>query len=394
MKLDRRDLLLSGPAAILGFQIAEALRAQDTGAPPVDPKVVDFWVNQVRLPASSVVGGAATRGRKPSGPEVGDYGREPLFLFHDSKQGALLTQDQVGPDRLLASGNTNVTIQLRRMRLNDEDDAKFKEYSSGGIYLDLAQAPAPTGGSGGGFEELASSVFSAVFPLAAKSGGSGKKNNAKGGGGTAGKQGSRPTAGGGTPSKGGPTAAAGAAGGGTALPLQQAKQAQSISLPNGGGRHSFACFAKDRRKTLFGKFVDVFSELTSAAGSYLPMLSLPAVAVSSLTAVRSLVANLQAHGENQQWIMMSAPIDVATTKAAAQDAPDALRLPAGDYVLIPKEHSDAFKPQLDQLKVLDGFLVPKDAKALDVYDAYAKAAPGVTYITVSVGVQAAKSKTG
>ena len=177
------------------------------------------------------------------------------------------------------------------------------------------------------------------------------------------------------------------------MPLQQAKQATSISLPNGAGRTSFACFAKDRKKTLFGKFIDVFGELAASPMlSYLPMLSLPAVGASTLNAVRSLVANLQAHGENQQWIMMSTPTDVATTQAAAQSTPDALRLPPGNYVLIPKEQSDAIKTQLDKLKVLDGFLVPKEAKALDVYDAYPSAAPGVSYITLSVGVQAQAAK--
>jgi len=116
-----------------------------------------------------------------------------------------------------------------------------------------------------------------------------------------------------------------------------------------------------------------------------------------LNAVRSLVGNLQAHGENQQWIMMSPPIDVATTKESAQSSPDALRLRPGSYVLIPKSHSDAIKGQLDQLKVMDGFLVPKSTKSpLEVYDAYPSAAPGVSYITLSVGVQpqASKSKGG
>ncbi len=154
--------------------------------------------------------------------------------------------------------------------------------------------------------------------------------------------------------------------------MQQAKQAQSISLPGGVGKHSFACFAKDKRKTLFGQFVDVFAQLASSPMlSYLPMLSLPAVGVQTVNAVRSLVGNLQAHGQNQQWIMMSPPLDVATTQEGVQGAPDALRLRTGSYVLVPKEHSDALKAaQMDKLKVMDGFLVPNDAKTLDVYDRY------------------------
>jgi hypothetical protein len=87
-------------------------------------------------------------------------------------------------------------------------------------------------------------------------------------------------------------------------------------------------------------------------------------------------------------------MDVVATKQGLQSSPDAMRLRAGNYVAIPKEHSDAIKSQLDKLKVMDGFLVPKDAKALDVYDAYPSAAPGVSYITLTVGVQASKTKAG
>jgi hypothetical protein len=377
MKFDRRDLLLSGPAALFGFQIAEALRAQGQSSAPVDSKVIDFWVHGMGVPANTVVGGARTRGRQANGPSVSDYGREPLFLHHDAKENALLTPDQIAPDKLAATGPTSVTFQLVRMRLNDADNTKFKDYSSGGIYVDLAQtASAASTGVMPEIETLASSVFSAIFPQSGKGGGSstGKKSG----------KGNQFL-----PSPQSPSSGAGA----TAVPLQQAKQATSISLPNGAGRTSFACFAKDRKKTLFGKFIDVFGELAASPMlSYLPMLSLPAVGASTLNAVRSLVANLQAHGENQQWIMMSTPTDVATTQAAAQSTPDALRLPPGNYVLIPKEQSDAIKTQLDKLKVLDGFLVPKEAKALDVYDAYPSAAPGVSYITLSVGVQAQAAK--
>jgi hypothetical protein len=281
------------------------------------------------------------------------------------------------------------------MRLNDADNTKFKDYSSGGIYVDMQQTAAASTSLMADVENIASSVFSAIFPSGGKSS-SGKSTPS---GKTGGSDGTTTT----TTKKSGkggnqflPTPQAASGAGATAVPLQQAKQAQSISLPNGSGRTSFACFAKDRKKTLFGKFVDVFGELAASPMlSYLPMLSLPAVGVSTLNSVRSLVANLQAHGQNQQWIMMSSPIDVATTKPAAQSAPDALRLPAGNYVLIPKEHSDAMKNQLDKLKVLDGFLVPKEAKSLDVYDAYPSAAQGVSYITLSVGVQAAaKGKAG
>jgi hypothetical protein len=379
MKLDRRDLLLSGPAALFGFQFAETLRAQAQSAAPVDPNVVNFWVRGMGVPSNTVVGAERTRGRQAAGPSVSDYGREPMFLHHDPKEGSLLTPDQITPDRLSSSPATNVTFQLVRMRLNDADNAKFKDYTSGGIYVDMQQTATPAGSAMQDVENIASSVFSAMFHQGDAKSGSSSSSGKKGKG-----MQFLPT----------PQASSSAAGG-AAVPLQQAKQAQSVSLTNGAGRSSFACFAKDRRKTLFGKFVDVFGELAASPMlSYLPMLSLPAVGVSTLNSVRSLVANLQAHGQNQQWIMMSTPTDFVTTQSAAQVAPDALRLPAGNYVLIPKEQSSAIKDQLAKLKVLDGFLVPKEAKALDVYDAYPSAAPGVSYITMSVSVAASKGKAG
>ena len=387
MNVNRRDLLLGGPAAFFGINFAEILAAQAQTQTPVDNDVVNFWVRSMGVPANTVIGGERTRGRQPSGPSTSDFGREPLFLHHDPQQGKLITTDQIAPDKLLTATDTEVTFQLVRMRLNQDDDAKFRSYSSGGIYIDLQQGATQTQTAsstsmGQDLGNMATSLFSAIFPStktgksaagkAAKSGASGAKK----------AEGGQPQA----------NPAAVKAAGTVSVPLQQAKQAQSISLPGGTGRTSFACFAKDKRKTLFGQFVDVFGQLAASPMlSYLPMLSLPAVGISALNAVRSLVANLQAHGENQQWILMSPPLDVTTTQSGAQSNPDALRLPAGNYIVIPKENSDAMKAvSMDNVKLLDGFLVPKDATALDVYDAYQSTAPGVSYITISVGVQPSK----
>jgi hypothetical protein len=386
MDVKRRDLLLGGPAAFFGLNFAEILQAQSSA--PVDTSVVNFWVDRMRVPANTLIGGERTRGRRPNTPQTSDLGREPLFLHHDTKQGKLITTDQITPDRLLSTNDTDVTFQLVRMRLNQDDDAKFRSYSSGGIYVDLSQGGIETQTSSSpsmtqDLETMASSLFSAIFPSGGEKLSGGKNSKTASSGSNAKKPAESASA-----PQSIPLAKAATA----SVPLQQAKQAQSISLPGGVGRTSFACFAKDKRKTLFGQFVDVFGQLASSPMlSYLPMLSLPAVGISTLNAVRSLVGNLQAHGENQQWIMMSPPTDVVTTQNAAQSNPNALRLPAGNYVVIPKENSDAMKSaSMDNLKILDGFLVPKEATALDVYDAYQSAAPGVSYITISVGVQPSK----
>jgi len=389
MSVNRRNFLWEAPASIFGFsQLAELAMAQSSQQPAaIDSHVVDFWVNSMGLPANMVVGGEKTRGRQPSGPGGDNFGREPLFLHHDLKKGSLITTDQIDPAQMVSGADVNLSFQMVRMRLNQDDNKAFRNYQSGGIYVDLQpipqQAPQPSA-----LEPLAgfaASIFSAF----------GEGGGAKSSGGKAASGKSTSGKGGASPAKPSSAEKAGAAplpaAAGSSIPLQQAKQATSVLLPGGAGKTSFAVFAKDRRKTVFGSFVSVFATLTnSPLFSYLPMLSMPVVGPATLTAMRSLVANLQAHGENQQWIMMSPPMDVATTKEGAQQNPDAMRLPAGNYVVIPKEHSDAIKNQLDNLKVLDGFLVPKQAGPLDVYDAYQEAAPGVSYISLTVGAQPVK----
>jgi hypothetical protein len=110
MNVNRRDLLLGGPAAFFGVNFAEILEAQAQTQTPVDNDVVNFWVRGMGVPANTVIGGERTRGRQPSGPSTSDFGREPLFLHHDSKQG-LITTDQITPDKLLTASDTDVTFQ-------------------------------------------------------------------------------------------------------------------------------------------------------------------------------------------------------------------------------------------------------------------------------------------
>ena len=56
----------------------------------------------------------------------------------------------------------------------------------------------------------------------------------------------------------------------------------------------------------------------------------------------------------------------------------------------PQEHAAALKGQMNKLKPLNGFLVPKEAGDLDVYDAVPTTAPGVSYLSLMVTVTSAK----
>src|ERR1035437_4796876 len=379
MKKNRRGFLVGTPLAALALaQFDEEAFSQtsNAGAPP---DVVDFWVRDMGVPAHMVLGGETTRGRRAqAGPETSNLAREPLFLLYDPEEGSLMPADQIPSAKMHPFTDAKLDFQLVRMRLNPEDHKQFENFTSGGIYLDFQQGQPQS--MFGEMLSLATTSFSAIFP-GARSGAGGSKSGAKGGSSSSGRAASKSPAA--TP------AAAGAA-----IPLQAAKQSQSLTLPGGMGKHSFACFAKDPRKTLFGSFVDVMSKVVnSPLVSYLPLMSFPVVGSMGLAGSKGLVGSLQGQGGQQQWILQSPPLDVTATVDGSKAFPEALRLRSGSYIVIPKEHSAAIKDQLGKLKILDGFLVPKEATSLDVFDAAPQTAQMVSYISLQVAVTNTKGGT-
>jgi len=385
MKTDRRGFLFGTPLAALGlagFGGEAFSQTADAGAPA---DVVDFWVRDMGVPAHMVLGGQSTRGRQAAGPEASNLAREPLFLHYDPDEGTLMPADQIPSARMHPFTDAKLDFQLVRMRLNPDDHHHFENFTSGGIYLDFQQTQPQS--MFGEMISLATTTFSAIFP-GPKTGAAAAKPGAKPASGTA------PAA----APKAKPAAAAGAAATpGTMapaapIPLQAAKQSQSITLPGGLGKTSFACFAKDPRKTLFGSFVDIMSKVVnSPMASYLPLMSFPVVGSLGLAGIKGLVGSLQGEGGQQKWILQSPPLDVTATVDGAKVSPEALRLRSGSYIVIPKEHSAALKDQLSKLKILDGFLVPKEATSMDVFDAAPQTAQLVSYISLRVSVANTKA---
>ena len=73
---------------------------------------------------------------------------------------------------------------------------------------------------------------------------------------------------------------------------------------------------------------------------------------------------------------------------------DALRLITGEYVIVPSHSTAALSGQMDGLKMLNGYLVPKDLAANADPTTAAKAAlPDVTYATLKVSVAPAADVT-
>jgi hypothetical protein len=367
----------------------EAFSQTSNAGAPAD--VVDFWVDHMGVPANMILGGETTRGRRPqAGPQTSNLAREPLFLQYDPEEGSLIPADQIPSAKMHPFTDAKLDFQLVRMRLNPADHQQFLNYTSGGIYLDFQQGQPQS--IFGELVSLATTSFSAIFPGAKT--GSGGSGGSKSGG----KSGSSSSGSGASKTRGRtPAADAAPDTGAAAVPLQAAKQSQSLTLPGGMGKTSFACFAKDPRKTLFGSFVDVMSKVVnSPLVSYLPLVSFPVVGSVGLAGIKGLVGSLQGQGGQQQWILQSPPLDVTATVDGSKAHPEALRLRSGSYIVIPKEHSAGIKDQLGKLKILDGFLVPKEATSLDVFDAAPQTAQMVSYISLQVTVTNTKggTKTG
>jgi hypothetical protein len=382
-------------AAFALAQFDEEAFSQTSNA-DTPPDVVDFWVGHMGVPAHMMLGGETTRGRqRQTGPETSNLAREPLFLHYDPEEGSLIPADQIPSQKMHPFTDARMDFQLVRMRLNPADHQQFSNYTSGGIYLDFQQGQPQS--IFGELVSLATTSFSAIFPGAksgagGSSGSSGSKSGGKSGSGSSGTGASKSK--GRTPAAGAAPDTGAAAAPAAAIPLQAAKQSQSLTLPGGMGKHSFACFAKDPRKTLFGSFVDVMSKVVnSPLVSYLPLMSFPVVGSMGLAGIKGLVGSLQGQGGQQQWILQSPPLDVTATVDGSKAFPEALRLRSGSYIVIPKEHASAIKDQLGKLKILDGFLVPKEATSLDVFDAAPQTAQMVSYISLQVTVANTKSGT-
>jgi hypothetical protein len=376
MNTNRRGFLMGTPLAAFALAQFDEEAFSQTSNADAPSDVVDFWVRDMGVPAHMVLGGETTRGRRAAaGPETSNLAREPLFLLYDPDEGALIPADQIPSAKMHPFTDAKMDFQLVRMRLNPADHQQFENYTSGGIYLDFQQGQPQS--IFGEMVSLATTSFSAIFPGAKTGAKSGAKSGASSGA-----------------SKSPAAPAAAAAAPAASIPLQAAKQSQSLTLPGGLGKTSFACFAKDPRKTLFGSFVDVMSKVVnSPLVSYLPLMSFPVVGSMGLAGIKGLVGSLQGQGGQQQWILQSPPMDVTATVDGSKASPEALRLKSGSYIVIPKEHSAALKDQLGKLKILDGFLVPKEATSLDVFDAAPQTAQAVSYISLQVAVTNTKGGT-
>lgn len=365
------------------------MEAAQQQTPAVSRDVVSFWVNQMGIDPNAIAGGASVTGNKDitAGTVDPAVQREPAFYHVDNSDFALIAGHKIDAKKLIPSGDVKVSFNLARLRLNATDTETFKKFTSGGIYLDMGQNAATTPDLTTG---VATSFFSALLPnLSSFMGGKGSGKGGKGkGAGGAKPAGTKPPAG-----------APGAAGGGAppaggSIPLQKPSQNQALTLTKGAGSTAFSCFAKDAKKSIFGQVVSAL--FSDQAASMIPILNLPVIGSAALAGIRTLVANFQAHGGDNQWILRSGPMDVvATQDSLSLTSPESLRIPNGVdqyYIAVPKGQVAALASKMSGFRMYDGFLIPKDAKDEEAYVAAPETVPEITYLSLKTTTSVVKSK--
>lgn len=166
-------------------------------------------------------------------------------------------------------------------------------------------------------------------------------------------------------------------------PASSMQNMSQIVLP-GGLAHLAVNVSMMHRESPFFSILNTLAQDTSKLA---PILGLPAISVTALTGFSKLYGVL----ENRTTFLFQARPTVAYTTQSSRAAGNTtigMNLPAGDYVLVPQAHTDDLKPYLDKLKLVNGYLVSKDAPSTSsVYEQAQNAAPDISYLTMNVGIK-------
>jgi hypothetical protein len=159
-----------------------------------------------------------------------------------------------------------------------------------------------------------------------------------------------------------------------------------ILLPGAEGKLALNLTLPDKHSLLH----KVISYGLQGLGAAAPLVSLPAISVPAIKAFTSFYNILV---QNAGFIINSPLKDVVASYDAVDSGnmhADALKLLTGQYLIVPASSKDAISAQMDNLKMLNGYLVPKSiANNADPMTVAQSAIPNVTYATLKVSVQPA-----
>lgn len=338
--ISRRTFLneLAASGALAGLlarpEAAAALSAaiDDTDQNPGAGNAAAFWGSFLAAPTHE----RGLLGHKQPGT---DADRQVNYL-HFGDQG-LRYADQIPTEELPDyPGDVAVSMQVGGIRLSSEDRAKFEQLQSAQLRIDMLQGKQMFNM----IDPLAWMALAAIFPSE----------------------------------------------GGKLPPLQNlsfdpstsAQNMQKIVLPGGVG-HMAVNVSMVHKES---EFWTVIKTLVNDASRVAPVLGFPAISVTALAGFSKLYGVL---ANRSTFLFQARPQLAYATQAARQQAQSTIgiNVPTGDYVLVPQSHTDDLKPYLDNLKLQNGYMIPKDASGTSsVYEMAEQAKPDISYITMHLSV--------
>jgi hypothetical protein len=330
MTSSRRQFLSSSALAVAASKanlFAEQAGQQSDSGLHFDSRVVNFWATQVRSPYEDFVQGAGPKGPRFPAPE------EPVFLMLNPDD-SLQLANTTSADTLPESGSPDVLLSVRRFHPSEADKQQMQAFGTGSLRIDFKQVTNQPGIP----DALAWSAMSSIL---------------------AGKNKQLPD----FPKL-------------DFNPGTAWGKFQTINVPDGIGFWTWNFFVK-RKEGVWGNLLSFVHKNEM----YVPLLGLPAIAVSALLALDKILGYIQGEGASK-FLFQSQDTPIVTTKKAVQQASGAVIIPPGPHTFVAVRSRDVAK--VKNLTVRQDLLVPKGTKDIDAFDAASKTASDVSYITLSV----------
>jgi hypothetical protein len=165
-----------------------------------------------------------------------------------------------------------------------------------------------------------------------------------------------------------------------------------ILLTKGGGRMAVNISQAAKNSM----FIKVMSAMIDAGKAIAPMISLPAVSVTAMSAISQAFS----FWENRTQFLINGNLVNAYATKQAMDDPEikspAIGLVPGDYIVVAKKDTDKLHAALPQLRIFQGYLVHQDTDLNQPSYKYLADSriPDITYATVKVGVKPLSSYIG
>jgi hypothetical protein len=164
----------------------------------------------------------------------------------------------------------------------------------------------------------------------------------------------------------------------------QATQGTSKILLNEGTGKLAVNISKAAAKSVFVKALNV---MITGAKMAAPLVSLPAISVPALSSFTEALS----YWEDRTKFLMAGNLTTAVATRQALADPDRedryIGLISGDYLMVPQKHTADLAKELQNLDLVQGYLVRKDADQTVPLETRAQAAvEGITYASVRVSV--------